>query len=201
MKLSADQTNHLEKLIISGEQLAAVKMLQESLNMNLEEAHRMVEQLSSKIKKQRPTEVVSSQKSGGNAFPIVGIAFVSVGLLLLGIGIYLYQSNQNFKEYAIPLQAVVIDYQEYRKDGSTTYSCVYEYEYAGKSYKITSSTSSTHPAFNIGEEVEILVDPENPSKILINSFVEEWLGILILAGMGIMFSVLGMVFLMIFRKK
>ncbi len=113
--------------------------------------------------------------------PIFYWTFGGVGLLLLGIAALLFsRDRQKMEHYAIT-SGVVID-NNYR--GGHT---VVEYEWMGEKRTYSSNTSSRPPAHESGERVELLVNPSNPSDVMINNFLERFLAIAILSGLGTVF--------------
>jgi hypothetical protein len=127
---------------------------------------------------------------------LVGSVFLGVGIILLSVAGYLIISNNKFEQRAIHTKGKVIDYRNYQSSndngGSTTmYTPVFEYAFSGKSYQHASSTSSSSPEYEIGEEVDVLVDPKNPKEILINTFWEKWFVVVLLGIMGTIFTGVG----------
>lgn len=59
-----------------------------------------------------------------------------------------------------------------------------------------SSTCSTPPAFAIGERVAVYYDPQNPERARIDSFTENWIGSLIVGGIGLIFLLIGLLFVL-----
>ena len=63
------------------------------------------------------------------------------------------------------VDAEIVGISEHRdSDGSTTYSPVYGYTYEGVEYKRTTGLSTGHCSLSVGEHVEILVDPSDPTR-------------------------------------
>lgn len=58
------------------------------------------------------------------------------------------------------------------------------YTETGARVRYRSNTCSTPPAFALGEPVNVFYAPENPADVQIDSFVENWLGSLILGAFG-----------------
>jgi len=119
-----------------------------------------------------------------------------LGSIMLIVVVYVVYSNNQFSQKAIPVTGEVISYDSHESSdddgGSTTmYTPTYGYSYNGKNYTYTSSTSSSSPDYDIGEKVEVLVDPDNPEEVLVNAFWERWLIVVILGFMGSMFTGLG----------
>ncbi|MDD1510313.1 DUF3592 domain-containing protein [Pseudomonas sp. CNPSo 3701] len=59
-----------------------------------------------------------------------------------------------------------------------------------------SGTCSTPPSFDIGERVTVYYDPQNLERARIDSFEQNWIGSLILGGIGAVFLTLGLLFVL-----
>ncbi|TBU75238.1 DUF3592 domain-containing protein [Phytopseudomonas daroniae] len=55
-----------------------------------------------------------------------------------------------------------------------------------------SSTCSNPPSFDIGERVALYYDPQSPERARIDSFGQNWLGSLIVGGIGSVFLLIGL---------
>ncbi len=66
-----------------------------------------------------------------------------------------------------------------------------------------SGTCSTPPSFDIGERVTVYYDPQNLERARIDSFEQNWIGSLILGGIGAVFLALGLLFVLppLFAKR
>ncbi len=66
-----------------------------------------------------------------------------------------------------------------------------------------SGTCSTPPSFDIGERVMVYYDPQNLERARIDSFEQNWIGSLILGGIGAVFLALGLLFVLppLFGKR
>jgi hypothetical protein len=199
MNLTPEQKQHATDLIEMGEKLQAVRYFKETLNISLEEAMTLTEKLEEEIEGDASfAHFQSAQKTGSssvNVGRLVGTIFMVVGILLLGIAGWVYHSKNQFEERAVPITGTLDSYTSYEDtdDGTTTtmYTPVFIYEYSGKSYTRPGTVSSSSMDYEIGETVEILIDPDNPDDIQINSFSEKWLGILILCILGTGFTGMG----------
>ena len=124
--------------------------------------------------------------------PYLGYIFVAIGVVLLIIGGLVTWHTVEFKSKAESAEGTVIEMQPRHSDGSTTYAPVVEFETAGgELVTYHSSSSSSPPAYDVGESVEVLYDPNDPSEAKINSFFNLWFLPLLLAGMGIVFGGIG----------
>ncbi len=64
-----------------------------------------------------------------------------------------------------PVNAVVCDMARSSSSNGTTYAPVYEFEYNGMKYRIKSNTYSNPMPLQVGESVQIFVEPGNPDRI------------------------------------
>jgi hypothetical protein len=78
------------------------------------------------------------------------------------------------------------DWSSSSKGGS--YHARYTYDFEGKHYSVRSSIGSNPAAFNEGEHVTVFVDPTNPAKGRIKSFLEMWMLPLVLGIFGVAFG-------------
>jgi hypothetical protein len=157
-------------------------------------------------KKSRALQREARKHPGINVGRIVGMIFMSIGGIMLAVVAYLVVSSYQFEQRAQPIKGIVIDYQSYqsRNDngGSTTmYTPVYQYEFKGKSYTHVSSTSTSSKDYEISETVEMLIDPDDPKEILIDSLMEKWFVPLLLGFMGTLFTGLGFVVFRLLGKQ
>jgi hypothetical protein len=200
MNLTPEQKQHATDLIEMGEKLQAVRYFKETLNISLEEAMTLTEKLEEEIEGDASfAHFQSAHKTGSssvNVGRLVGTIFMFIGVILLGIAVWIYSNNNQFEKRAERVMGKVSGYDNYESSnddgGSTTmYTPIFEYSFNGKDYLKPGSVSSSSPDFEIGEPVEILVDPLNPEEILIESFSQKWLGIIILLVLGTIFTGVG----------
>jgi hypothetical protein len=113
--------------------------------------------------------------------PVFYWAFGGVALLLLSVAVLLFMRDQRKMQHYISTPGTVID-NNYRGGYA-----VVGYEWQGERREYTTTTSSRPPVFENGERVEVLVNPGDPSDVTIDSFIERFLAILILSGLGTVF--------------
>ncbi len=202
MNLSPEQKEHAIGLIEMGEKLEAVRYFQQTLNITAEQALVLAEKLEEEVETSPLLETFKTiqqavqQKPATNVGRLVGSIFMILGGIMLTIVVYLIQSNYQFAQRAIPIKGEVIGYDNHQSSndngGSTTmYTPTFQYDFVGKTYTHKSSTSSSSPSYEIGEEVDVLVDPNDPNEILIDNFWEKWFLPALLGFMGSMFTGMG----------
>jgi len=202
MTLTSEQKDHAIQLVEMGDTLEAVRYLQETLQITADQALALTEKLKEEVDASplldefKAMEEQLRQKPGINIGRIVGLIFMSVGGILLSVVVYFVISNYQFEQRAVPVMGKIIDYESYlsKNDngGSTTmYTPIFQYTFNGKEYTYKSSTSSSSRGYEIGESVEVLVDPDEPLSVLIHSFWDEWFLSILLGIMGTMFAGMG----------
>ena len=210
MTLTPEQKEHAIDLIEMGEKLEAVRYFQEVLNIDAEQALLLAEKLEQEVEagpdmqelRQKHEEM---KRSGANVGRLVGLIFMSIGMVMLAVVVYLLYTHQQFEKNARTVKGTVVEFQSYesRNNNSSTtmYTPVFEYELKGKKYTYVSTSSSNIKEYEVGERLDILVDPENPAEVLVNSFMEKWFLPLLLGFMGTLFTGLGYVAFAVLGKK
>jgi hypothetical protein len=137
-----------------------------------------------------------------NFTQVFGSIFSLVGLILLTVCGTIYYYEQQFLNKAITSTGVVTQLGESRSSkGSSTYYPIVEFtDQTGKKTIFSSSYSSSPPAYEVGETVEVLYEPGKPSQAEIKGFFSQWLAALITGFLGLIFSTIGWVNLFIASK-
>ena len=96
---------------------------------------------------------------------LFGGIFVLAGIIT-GIS-----ESRKKKRCVDPVMAIVIDNKKHHKSSSNghrtvTYKPVFQYYYNGMTMTETSNTSSNPPKFRVGDETELLVNPNNPREFI-----------------------------------
>ncbi|MEQ9591045.1 MAG: DUF3592 domain-containing protein [Cyclobacteriaceae bacterium] len=197
-------------LIRTGKKLESVRYLQGELLINSDQALRLAEKLEEETgDKELRDKLYELREKRANqprdkTPQVVGVSFMVIGLILLAMAGYIARSNYQFAQHAISTKGIVVGFDSYDSSdddgGSTTmYSPVYEYEFNGVKYTYLSTTGSSSIDYDIGVEVEILVDPDHPTEVLVESFMEQWLAVSILTFLGLMFTGLGFMAYRLFK--
>jgi hypothetical protein len=119
---------------------------------------------------------------------------VGVGALLLFIALVLWNKTRSFIAHAATTQGTVTELIEVRdKDGgSSTFKPVVKFTGpAGEQVSFESSYSSRPPAYDVGETVDVLYTPRDLHDARIKGLGSLWAGVLILFGLGTVFSAIG----------
>lgn len=129
----------------------------------------------------------------GKALWIAGGIFGLAGLGMLVGGGFMARNTLAFRARAVSAEGVVVDLIQKRDSkGSSTWSPEVEYRTAdGETRTYVSSSSSNPPAWDRGEKVTLRYDPDNPERVRLDGFMDNWFGPTILGGMGAVFSLVG----------
>lgn len=130
--------------------------------------------------------------------PIIMLCiFLIVGIGLLLIPSIIYKKKD--KEFSVSLMAKVVGLKETHGRSSKLYAPIYEYYYNNKTYRISSNTYTNINVPNVGDVVEIKINPQIPQEVYKPS--DKKPVIIILGLMGIMFIVMSCLSLYLFIFK
>jgi len=134
----------------------------------------------------------------GFIFPsrIIGILFLLPALFAGSLAVYFYTSTNRFLSNAISVQGVVVDLKPSASRDGTTYATEFEFDdEAATKHRAVTSWSSNPPAHSVGNQVEVLYLPGDPSSARLRSFTGLWLGALICAVLTVVPLVFSAIFL------
>ena len=140
---------------------------------------------------------------------IVGGIFAPLGLILLGIAAVLLVSPAGFARTAERTEGTVVDveYSLSSRSSSGSRSRV-AYPYVtyvspadGREYTFRDSVGSNPPAYAVGERVPVLYAPARPGDARIDSWANRYLGPSISGGLGVVFTAIGSVLLILHRRR
>jgi Protein of unknown function (DUF3592) len=123
---------------------------------------------------------------------VLGV-FLAVGLgMLTGSG-YSFLHTRAAIARAIPADGAVVDLiSSTDSDGDTVYYPRVRFRtQVGGMQEFTGSVGSRPAAFDVGEGVRVLYDPERPGDARIDTFFQLWFLPLLLGGMGVIFAGIG----------
>ena len=135
----------------------------------------------------------------------IGGIFFAFGMVFAGIGAWTYISDLDLVENGARAQGTVVGMdRRYDSDSGSTYRPIVEYrDEGGTQHRFVSSVGSSPPAFDRGEQVEVIYDPWSPEDAIIDSFTTRYLLPLAFGGFGLVFGGIGggMLFWVIRRKR
>ncbi|MEQ8925610.1 MAG: DUF3592 domain-containing protein [Fulvivirga sp.] len=184
MAVTEDQKQKVKELLTEGRKIEAIKWLRETFNIGLKEAKILAEHVAaemdpSEFKSPSFTPKTRKDRMGKR----IGGIFAVIGLIMLGFAIVDASTDYKLAGNGIELNGKVI---------SNPAQPVFEYKVNESIYHYYSITSSSPPSYYVGEVVTLYVDPENPTRVLVNTFTDRWLLEAILGGMGLIFTLVGL---------
>ena len=101
-----------------------------------------------------------------------------------------YKSRVEWKENAIKVDATVSDMVLEESSNGPIWATEVEYEYKGDTHTYMPSVRSNPKPYEIGDNVTILIDPEDNSKVMLDSKTELFFGPF-MVGIFFIFTLLG----------
>lgn len=110
----------------------------------------------------------------------IGCAIVFSNLFLAAFclwGVYAAYTSWQLETNGETTTGTVVDLDESSDGdgGCCVYSPVVEFTVKGRPYIFEGDNASDPPAYDVGEEVEVIYDPADPSNAQINKWSERWL--------------------------
>ena len=120
--------------------------------------------------------------------------FTGIGLFLVGIAVIIYVLGVSFRSNAELTSGTVSGFSTVTDsdDGSLTYCPMVKFTTnIGQQVTYDSHVCNSLPAHEVGDQVQIYYDPENPQSAQIKDFWSQYLVVTILACIGLPFVVFG----------
>ena len=191
MNVTEEQRTTTKNLIIEGKSIEAIKYVRKELNLDLKTAMRLVKGIRETID---PALLKTTSSFGTQFAPrsskLIPVIFGIIAVVLLGAAFYVFSSQQRIISQQYKTTATVV---------SNPSSPLFKYEFKGREFNYQSSTSSNPPSYYLGEQVDVYIDNNDPNNIIIDTFTDRWLLIVILGAIGSSF--LGVSLLVIFLNK
>ena len=125
----------------------------------------------------------------------LGYLFSAIGVVLLGICYPVFNHTSAFLERSVTTDGTVIAFEQRLSSSDSTvtlnYPVVSFQDDSGNAHQFESSFGSAPPKYKVGETVAIRFDPEAPEIAKIDGFVSNWLAVIVLSSLGILFLIAG----------
>lgn len=194
-ELSAELTAQVKSLLGVDRKIEAINLVRDNLGVSLQEALMRVEAIESLTDPRfRPGSLPGSRK---DTFGIVGKIFAGIGIFMTCIALYIFYLKQNTISTSDKGIGYVTD-MVYSSGGSTAPKIAYEWN--GGRHVYQSNVYTTPPAYEIGEEVRLYINRQDPTDVVIDSFTGRWVAVLIVGGLGIFFFAFGTLFIFVSAK-
>ncbi len=140
----------------------------------------------------------------GRIVRIIACVLLAVGALFLLGSAWSYSNSQEKLNTWMRTTGTIVElvHNSGGSDGSSTYCPRFTFvSDDGHQHSVTSTTGSNPPAFQVGQEVEVLYSPEKPAEAEINSFLELYFLCCALGFFGLVDVLLGGVLLVAARRR
>lgn len=176
-------------LLQEGKKFEAIRYANETFGVTLEQATILVEALENEVN-HLPRRMI-------NPASIVGKVFSGLGLVFLAVVSVLVWNDMKATNRSISVTGKV-DRLEYNNSGGSV--PVIKYRYLGRDREYMGTVWSTPPSFEVGEEVELLVDENNQETVTVNTFFERYFLVAFFSLFAIVFGGVGLLVLRFMRK-
>lgn len=158
-------------------------------------------------------EVSVNPVGSGKLFQLVGAIFLFAGLVMGSLVGYFYYMEVAFEKIAVKTDGVVTDLvrqrstntlsssSKFRHSSSTFRAVVAFKDSSGRSREYVDSAGSNPPRYEIGDTVQILYDPQRPSRAAIDDTMGRFGLIIIVGGLASIFTLLGGILLALGLRK
>jgi len=133
---------------------------------------------------------------------LLSLVPVGVGFLLFSMAVIMYVRIRLFIKTAQAVKGTVVEMVYRRKSTSNRgggYLAIYQFRTIdGKKITAKDSLSRNPPQFQVGQEIDVLYNPENPHNARINKWLNLYFLPVLLGGLGLLFGGIGV--LIVFSK-
>lgn len=172
MQFNPDNKKAIIALLKEGRRTDAGIYIQRQFDVTPKQAEQLLQILESEIRQQKHA---GSAYSKGCHIKILQFFMIITGLIgsifLLATLITWYSAN-HYADKAVRITGKVVALQP-ETDGNSV-AAVVEYTFNGEVKYYQSNFFSNPPAYNLQEEVTLLVNPDNPEEVVIDSFSERY---------------------------
>lgn len=135
----------------------------------------------------------------------VPVIFLCVGVLLLLFGYGNYKSTTDFLSKALHSTGTVTELHSHydSHDSEYTYAPIVNFvDRKGNARTFSSSTYSNPASYAVGDRVDVLYDPLKPDSASINSWIDLYIGVLVLGIIGGLFVLIpGLILYFFYRRQ
>lgn len=186
-----DLRSRIKELLEQGKKIDAVREVKNALGTSLREAVARVEAIEREI---NPNFKPMAKSRG--CVRVVAFFVAAVSFLLLAAAFYAYQHHSKTIETGVKVAGVVVDMEYSEGAGAPVVACPWN----GEKRIYRSDTYTNPPAFEVGEEVILYVDATDTNRVLIDSFSERWLGVLVFGLLGAVFGMVALAIILVNRR-
>ncbi|MCU0357842.1 MAG: DUF3592 domain-containing protein [Cyclobacteriaceae bacterium] len=185
------------RLIRAGEPDEARELFQQQLNISSTDAERLIQALTSEAKIPSPVRV--HQPATGCVsivLKLAGFFMAFMAFTFLVFALISYQMQTPFTEGA-RINAKVTGFN-IAEGGEVV--AILEYDWNGTLYQSFAKVVNDPPDFEVGQTIPILVNPNNPEQIVLDTFSERYSIALWMGGFGVFFTLMAVILFIAARK-
>jgi len=194
----------LRDLVFSGQKDKAILLLQEKYDVSPAEAEKLlVLALRESLNPARLIRSVFGRAIGYKKgfFRILAfvMGFIGIPILLAAIGVFVYTNYQI--EHSEKVIGTVVELEPHvAYDEATTYTPIIAYDMNGEEHSLAAPVYSDTPEFSVGDTLVLYVNREDPKSVIIDTFTQRWLMIVVTGMIGFSFTC-SMIVLIYQRKR
>ena len=186
----------LRDLVLSGKKDQAVRLLEDRFDVSPTEAERLLGLALKETINPANFIVGALGRAVGNKKSIFRMAafamgFIGIPMVLSAIGVYLYTNYQI--DSSVRTTGVVTAVDPYRQTPTISYGV------AGAEYTTTAAVFSDKPEFTIGDSVTLYVSQTDPQSVIIDTFAQRWLMVVVVGMIG--FSFVSSMIVLLFHSR
>ncbi|MBX2966242.1 MAG: DUF3592 domain-containing protein [Cyclobacteriaceae bacterium] len=204
MSIQQEIRQQVTALIRSGQRAEAKALLKTKFQVSEEQA----EQLVLTIEKEKPVANVIVPQLGKRVSQGTGgcVPLILKGLMIFfflitfifaafAIGIYFYENR--FAGEGIAVEGIVISLTE---NDTGSLAPLIEYAWQDTLRQHQSNFYTSPPDYEVGQQVPLLLNPENPEEVIIDSFSDRYLISIVFGGIACFFLVFALTLGYVARK-
>ncbi|HRJ28382.1 MAG TPA: DUF3592 domain-containing protein [Cyclobacteriaceae bacterium] len=207
MSINLEIKQQVIAILQRGQRAEAKELLMEKFQVGPDDAEKLIQaiELEHPEAKSFPpniAEQIALVKSQGGGCIVFGMRALMVFFLIftfafyaIAIGLLVY-----FNSYTGDAASITGTVVAFKENESGSQAPVVEYTWNNEVKRYESSMYASPPDYLLGEEVRLLVNPENPDVAIIDSFSERYMLSTMFAGFGTFFLVFSLGLLVVSRK-
>lgn len=207
MSINQEVKQQVITLVQRGKRDQAKTLLMEKFQIAADDAEKLIQvvELENPVAQGVPPDIQEKMKlvsgqAGGCI--ILGLRGVMIFFLIftfvfyaIAIGLLVYINS--YTGNADNITGTVVSFRE---NDSGSQAPVVEYTWKNEVKRYESTMYSSPPDYRVGDQVPLLVNPENPDVAVIDSFTERYMLSTVFGGLGTFFLVFSLGLLVISRK-
>jgi hypothetical protein len=131
----------------------------------------------------------------------IGIILLVLSVLFWVLGIYFAIGAADFQDRAVKTTGTVVELAESESDGDVLYKPVVSFsDQQGGEHRFTSSFASRPPRYRVGEQVDVLYDPDDPSDASLGAAPMVWAGPIVLLGLAFFLTITGVLLVTVVKN-